>query len=84
MAHQPIENGEADPQSMERKRIQSFGMSNGRTTWRLASQQSKNAPMVTDQSPSSQARTSSAEPEARSRCLYASTSINWLLSTLSG
>src|SRR5262245_26188132 len=80
MAHQPTENGEAEPQSIERNRSQSFGMVNGATTCRLTSQQS----MVTDQSPSSQARTSSLLPEARSRCLYASTSMYWLLSTFDG
>ena len=47
-------------------------------------QQSKNAPMVTDQSPSNHARTSSLLPDARSRCLYASTSMCWLLSTRDG
>ena len=36
---------------MDRNRIQSSGMANGATTCRLASQQSKNAPMVTDQTP---------------------------------
>src|SRR5215472_11263530 len=34
-AHQPTENGEAEPQSIERKRIHSAGTSNGRTTCRL-------------------------------------------------
>ena len=48
-----------------------LGMANGATTCRLASQQSKNAPMATDQSPSNHARTSSLLPDARSRCLYA-------------
>src|SRR5215813_7549117 len=74
-AHQPTENGEAEPQSIERKRIHSAGTSNGRTTCRPLSQQSKNAPKVTDQSPSSHADTSSLLPEARNRCLYASTSM---------
>src|SRR5262249_14480991 len=83
-AHHPTENGEAEPQSMDRNRIQSFGTSKGSITCRLVSQQSKNAPMATDQSPSSQARTSSLLPEARSRCLYASTSMCRLLSTLLG
>ena len=69
---------------MERKRIQSLGMANGATTCRLAFQQSKNAPMVTDQSPSNHARTSSWLPDDRSRCLYASTSMCWLLSTRDG
>jgi hypothetical protein len=54
---------------MERKRIHSAGTSNGFTTWRLALQQSKNAPNVTDQSPSSHAETSSLLPEARKFCL---------------
>src|SRR5215475_7778291 len=84
IAHQPTENGEAEPQSMDRNRIQSFETANGATTCRLVSQQSKNAPMVTDQSPSSQARTNSLLPDARSCCLYASTSMYWLLSTLDG
>src|SRR5262245_20696446 len=75
IAHHPTENGEAEPQSMERKRIHSLGTSNGRTTCRLLSQQSKNAPKVTDQSPSSHADTSSLLPEARNRCLYASTTM---------
>ena len=39
---------------------------------------------MTDQSPASQAATSSALPEARSRCLYASASMKTLLSTLLG
>src|SRR5436190_21583577 len=68
-AHQPTENGEAELQSIERKRIHSAGTSNGRTTCRLLSQQSKNAPKVTDQSPSSHAETSSLLPEARKFCL---------------
>src|SRR5262245_57866474 len=72
IAHHPTENGEAEPQSMERKRIHSLGTSNGLMTCRPLSQQSKNAPKVTDQSPSSHADTSSLLPEARNRCLYAS------------
>ena len=36
---------------MDRNRIQSSGMANGATTCRLTSQQSKNAPMVTDHTP---------------------------------
>ena len=84
IAHQPTENGEAEPQSIERKRSQSFGTSNGGTMCLVLFQQSKNAPMVTDQSPSNHARTSSWLPDARSRCLYASTSMCWLLSTRDG
>src|SRR6185312_1638595 len=83
-AHQPTENGAAEPQSIERKRIQSFGTSNGGTMCLVLFQQSKNAPMVTDQSPSNHARTSSLLPDDRSRCLYASTSMCWLLSTRDG
>src|SRR4029077_19565086 len=59
IAHQPTENGEAEPQSIERKRSQSFGTSNGGTMCLVPFQQSKNAPMATDQSPSNHARTSS-------------------------
>ena len=84
IAHQPTENGEAEPQSIDRKRSQSFGMSNGGTMCLVPFQQSKNAPMATDQSPSNHARTSSLLPDARSRCLYASTSMCWLLSTRDG
>src|SRR6476646_6158030 len=84
IAHQPTENGEAEPQSIERKRSQSFGTSNGGTMCLVLFQQSKNAPMVTDQSPSNHARTSSLLPDDRSRCLYASTSMCWLLSTRDG
>src|SRR5262245_15428157 len=84
MTHQPTENGEAEPQSIERNRSHSGGMANGSMTCRLLSQQSKNAPRVTLQSPSSHALTSSCEPDARSRCLYASTSMYWLLSTFDG
>src|SRR6516225_395490 len=57
IGHHPTENGEAEPQSMERKRIHSLGTSNGLMTCRPLSQQSKNAPKVTDQSPSSYADT---------------------------
>src|SRR6476620_430517 len=73
IAHQPTENGEAEPQSIERKRSQSFWMSNGGTICLVPFQQSTNAPIVTDQSPSNHARTSSLLPDDRSRCLYAST-----------
>src|SRR5262245_51367927 len=83
-AHQPTENGEAEPQSIERNRSHSGEIANGSITCRLLSQQSKNAPRVTLQLPSSHALTSSCEPEARSRCLYASTSMCWLLSTCDG
>src|SRR5262245_40561397 len=34
IAHHPTENGEAEPQSMQRKRIHSFGTSNGLMTCR--------------------------------------------------
>src|SRR5262249_30099598 len=34
IAHHPTENGEAEPQSMERKRIHSLGTSNGLMTCR--------------------------------------------------
>ena len=37
IAHQPTENGEAEPQSIDRKRIQSSGMANGGTTCLLPS-----------------------------------------------
>src|SRR5262247_2038725 len=84
IAHQPTENGEAEPQSIERNRSHSGGIANGSMTCRLLSQQSKNKRHVTLQSPSSHALTSSCEPEARSRCLYASTSMYWLLSTFDG
>src|SRR5215472_2051388 len=47
IAHHPTENGEAEPQSMERKRIHSLGTSNGLMTCRPLSQQSKNAPKAT-------------------------------------
>src|SRR6476620_9711065 len=60
IAHQPTENGEAEPQSSERKRSQSFGISNGGTMCLVLFQQSKNAPMATDQSPSNHARTIAA------------------------
>src|SRR5215475_11067437 len=68
IAHHPTENGEAEPQSIERKRIHSLGTANGLMTWRVPLQQSKNAPKVTDQSPSSHAETSSLLPEARRFC----------------
>src|SRR5262245_11480263 len=55
IAHQPTENGEAEPQSIERNRSHSGEIANGSTTCRLVSQQSKNAPSVTLQSPSSPA-----------------------------
>src|SRR6478609_9073858 len=84
IAHQPTENGEAEPQSIDRNRIQSFGTANGGMTCLSTLKQSKNAPMVTDQSPSNHARTSSWLPDARSRCLYASTSMCWLLLTRDG
>jgi hypothetical protein len=38
IAHQPTENGTAEPQSIERKRSQSFGMSNGGMTCRFVPQ----------------------------------------------
>src|SRR4051794_32828775 len=53
-------------------------------SWLGQAEASKNAPMVTDQSPSNHARTSSLLPEARRRRLYASTSMCWLLSTRDG
>ncbi len=43
---------------MERKRSQWSGIGNGATMWRLVLQQSKNAPSMALQSPSSQACTS--------------------------
>src|SRR4029077_19104507 len=84
IAHHPTENGDAEPQSMDRNRSQSFGISNGGTMCLVLFQQSKNAPMVTHQSPTNHARTSSLLPDDRSRCLYAATSMCWLLSTRDG
>ena len=59
--------GAAEPQSMERKRIQCAGRSKGSITCRDMLQQSKNAPSIADQSPSSHARTRDSGPDAFSR-----------------
>src|SRR5690606_25054922 len=67
-AHQPTENGAAEPQSIETNRSQWTGMAKGDTTCLAVDQQSKNAPSMAFQSPSSHALTSAALPDARRRC----------------
>src|SRR6478735_1653447 len=62
IAHHPTEKGFADPQSIERNRAQWAGTSKGYTTCCSYLQQSKYAPSITVQSPSSQARTSVSLP----------------------
>src|SRR5215470_2675129 len=57
-----MENGEAEPQSALRKRSQSAGTTNGAITCLSLLKQSKKAPSIALQSPSSQAFTSWAEP----------------------
>src|SRR6266516_7823731 len=69
IAHQPIKNGDDQPQSAERSLDHSFGSSVGRKIT-FGDQQSKNAPSTMFQSPKSQPRTCASVPKPRKRSSY--------------
>src|SRR5215469_6787642 len=68
--YHPTQKGFADPQSIALKRAQDPGSGNGRTTCFSSLQFSKNAPSMTDQSPSSHARTSRGPPDMLRFAMY--------------
>src|SRR3990167_907265 len=83
IVHQPTENGWAEPQSIDRSLFHPDGTANGRMTCRDSLQQSKKAPSIADQSPSSHALTSPAEPTTSRRLLYLGSRVSRILLSVS-
>ena len=69
-AYQPTQKGFAEPQSIDRNVIQSFGISKGLMTCFSTLNSGKNAPAITFQSPAKYMSTSCSLPRLFSRSMY--------------